>query len=87
MEAFILANISDVLSIIFGLNLGWVEINPVINCLIEATSVPEAVLVKLAAAASVGLLVNRWNPRLLTLPTLAFSVIAISNSLLGLRYL
>ena len=75
MEAFILANISDVLSIIFGLNLGGVEINPVSNCLIEATSVPEA------------LLVNRWNPRLVTLPTLAFSVIAISNSLLGLRYL
>ena len=64
METFILANISDVLSTIFGLNLGGVEINPVINFLIEATSVPEA------------LLVNRWNPRLLTLPTLALSVIA-----------
>ena len=75
METFILANISDVLSTIFGLNLGGVEINQVINFLIEATSVPEA------------LLVNRWNPRLFTLPTLAFSVIAISNSLLGLRYL
>jgi hypothetical protein len=75
METFILANISDVLSTIFGLNLGGVEINQVINFLIEATSVPEA------------LLVNRWNPRLLTWPTLALSVIAISNSLLGLRYL
>jgi hypothetical protein len=67
--------------------LGGVEINPVINILIEATSVPEALPAKLAAAASVGLLVNRWDPRLLTLPTLAFSGIAISNFLLGLRYL
>lgn len=87
MKAFILANTSDVFSTIFGLNLGGIEVNPLINFVIEATSVPEALLVKLAVAAGVGLLVNRWNPRLLALPTLAFSVIAISNSLVRLGYL
>ncbi|MDA0733524.1 MAG: DUF5658 family protein [Chloroflexi bacterium] len=87
MKAFILANISDVISTIFGLNLGGIEANPIINFLMEATSVPEALLVKLAVAAGVGLLISRWKPRVLSALTLVFSLIAISNSLVGLGYL
>jgi hypothetical protein len=52
----------------------------------EATSVPEALMVKLALAAGVGLMINRWKPRLLTVPTLAFAMIAISNSLVALSH-
>jgi len=58
MNAFILANILDGLSTIFDLNLGGVEINPVINFLIEGASVLEALSVKLAAAAGGGVPVN-----------------------------
>jgi hypothetical protein len=76
MKAFILANISDVFSTITGLKLGAME----------ATSVPEALMVKLALAAGVGLMINRWKPRLLTVPTLAFAMIAISNSLVALSH-
>ena len=87
MKAFILANVSDVMSTLFGLGSGGVEINPFIQGMMELTSVPEALLVKLAIAAGVGMLINRWNPRLLNIPTLAFSMIAISNSLVLLGYL
>ena len=87
MKAFILANISDVISTIFGLNLGAIEANPIIHFVMEATSVPEALLVKLAVAAGVGLLISRWKPRVLSALTLVFSLIAISNSLVGLGYL
>ena len=87
MKAFILANISDVLSTIFGLNVGGIEANPIINFVMEATSVPEALLIKLAVAAGVGLVINRWKPRVLSALTLVFSLIAISNSLVGLGYL
>ena len=86
MKAFILANISDVLSTIFGLKLGGLEANPIIAFTMEATSVPEALLVKLAIAAGVGLLINRWKPGLLALPTLVFTVIAISNSVVVLTH-
>jgi len=87
MKAFILANLSDAISTIFGLNHGGTEANPVISFVIEATSVPEALLVKLALSAAVGLLMSRWRPRLLSTLTLVFALIAISNSLVGLSYL
>ena len=86
MKAFLLANLSDVLSTVFGLNVGAMEANPIIHFFMEATSVPEALLVKLAIAAGIALLINRWKPRLLAIPTLAFTVIAISNSLVVLSY-
>jgi hypothetical protein len=86
MRAFILANISDVFSTISGLKLGAIEANPFLSMVMEATSVPEALLVKLAVAAGVGLLINRWKPRLLTIPTLAFSMIAVSNFLVALAH-
>ena len=86
MKAFLLANISDVLSTVFGLNMGGMEANPIIQFFIEATSIPEALLVKLAIAAGVALMINRWKPRLLAIPTLAFTLIAISNSLVAISY-
>jgi hypothetical protein len=52
----------------------------------EATSVPEALLVKLAIASGIGLLINRWKPHLLSIPTMALAVIAISNSMVALGY-
>ena len=87
MRAFILANLSDVFSTFSGLKLGAMEANPFLSMVMEATSVPEALLVKLALAAGVGFLINRWKPRLLNVPTLAFAMIAISNSLVALTYL
>ena len=86
MKAFLLANISDVLSTVFGLNVGGIEANPIVQFVMEATSVPEALLVKLAFAAGVALMINRWKPRLLAIPTLAFTMIAISNSLVVFSY-
>lgn len=86
MKAFIVANLSDVFSTFSGLKLGAIEANPFLSMVMEATSVPEALLVKLAVAAGVGLWINRWKPRLLTVPTMAFSMIAISNSLVALTH-
>ena len=86
MKAFILANISDVLSTLVGLAAGGIEANPIIGGIMEATSVPEALLVKLAIAGSIGLIMNRWKPQLLNIPTLAFTMIAISNSMVALGY-
>ncbi len=79
MKSFVLANISDVLSTLFGIQLGANEVNPFLSSLMELTSVPEALLVKLALACGVGYLVWRWRPRLLKIPTIAFALIAMSN--------
>ena len=86
MRAFILANISDVVSTLFGLRVGGVEINPFIHFVMETSGVPEALLMKLAIAAGIGLLISNRKPRLLALPTLAFAIIAISNSLVTLGH-
>ena len=86
MKAFLLANITDVFSTVFGLNVGGIEANPIIQFVIEATSIPEALLVKLAIAAGIGLMINRWKPRLLAIPTVVFTLIAISNSLVAISY-
>jgi hypothetical protein len=86
MKAFVLANISDVFSTLTGLKLGAIEANPFLSTVMEATSIPEALLVKLAVAVGVGLFINRWKPRLLTVPTVAFAMIAISNSLVALAH-
>ncbi len=79
MKNFVLANISDVFSTLFGIHLGATEVNPLLSSLMEATSVPEALLVKLALACGVGYLVWRWRPKLLKIPTIAFALIAMSN--------
>ena len=84
MKAFILANISDVLSTLVGLAAGGIEANPILGGIMHATSVPEALLVKLAIAAGIGLVMNRWKPQLLNIPTLAFTIIAVSNSMVAL---
>lgn len=87
MKAFFLANVSDVLSTILALELGGMEANPIIKLVMEATSVPEALLIKLAVAAGVGLLIGRWKPRVLSAVTVIISLIAVSNSLVGLGHL
>lgn len=87
MKAFILANIADVISTLGGLASGGTEANPILGGIMHATSVPEAMLVKLAIAGTIGLVMNRWKPQLLNIPTLAFTMIAISNSMVALRYL
>ena len=87
MRAFIMANVSDVFSTISGLSSGAMEANPFIRAAIEATSVPEALLVKLAAAAGVALLLSRWKPKLLTIPTLVVTMAAVSNSVVVLTSL
>ena len=79
MKGFVLANISDVLSTLFGIQLGATEVNPFLASLMEETSVPEALLVKLALACGVGYMVWRWRPKLLKIPTIAFALIALSN--------
>ena len=79
MKNFVLANMSDVLSSLFGIHLGAVGVNPFLTTLMEATSVPEALLVKLALACGLGYLFWRWRPRLLRIPTIAFALIAMSN--------
>ncbi len=79
MKNFVLANISDVFSTLFGIQLGAIEVNPFLSSLMEATSVPEALLVKLALACGVGYMVWRWWPKLLKIPTIAFALIAMSN--------
>lgn len=79
MKNFVLANISDVLSTLFGMQLGAIEVNPFLSSLMAATSVPEALLVKLGLACGVGYLVWRWRPSVLKIPTLAFALIAMSN--------
>lgn len=84
MKAFILANISDVLSTLVGLAAGGIEINPLIGLIMEETSVAEALLVKLAIAGCIGLLINRWKSHLLNIPTMALAIIAISNSMVAL---
>ena len=79
MKGFVLANISDVLSTLFGIQLGATEVNPFLASLMEATSVSEALLVKLVLACGVGYMVWRWRPKLLKIPTIAFALIALSN--------
>ena len=79
MKGFVLANISDVLSTLFGIQLGATEVNPFLASLMEETSVPEALLVKLALACGVGYMVWRWRPKLLKIPTIAFALIGLSN--------
>lgn len=79
MKGFVLANISDVLSTLFGIQLGATEVNPFLASLMEATSVSEALLVKLVLAFGVGYMVWRWRPKLLKIPTIAFALIALSN--------
>ena len=87
MKNFVLANISDVLSTLFGIQLGAVEVNPFLTTLMAATSVPEALLVKLALACGLGYLIWRWRPRLLRIPTIAFALIAMSNMIVILTQL
>ncbi len=87
MKAFVLANLSDVFSTITGLNAGAIEANPIMHLFMENTSVPEALLVKLALALGIGLFIHRWKPRLLTVPTLVFTLAAISNSVVALSSL
>ena len=79
MKNFVLANISDVLSTLLGIQLGAVEVNPFLTTLMDATSVPEALLVKLALACGVGYLIWRWRPRVLRVLTIAFALIVINN--------
>ena len=79
MKGFVLANISDVLSTLLGIQLGATEVNPFLASLMEATSVSEALLVKLVLACGVGYMVWRWRPKLLKIPTIAFALIALSN--------
>ena len=86
MKAFILANVSDVISTLGGLASGGVEANPILGGMMHITSVPEALLVKLAIAGAIGLAMNRWKPQLLNIPTVAFTMIAISNSMVALGY-
>ncbi len=87
MKNFVLANISDVFSTLFGIQLGAIEVNPFLSSLMEATSVPEALLVKLALSCGVGYMVWRWRPRLLKIPTIAFALIAMSNVVVNLTQL
>ena len=84
MRAFIIANLADVFSTFSGVKLGAIEANPVIHFFMETTSVPEALLIKLALAVGVGLFIRRWKPGLLNLPTLIFTLAAISNSMVVL---
>ncbi len=87
MKGFVLANVSDVGSTLVGIKLGAVEVNPFIGMIMEATSVPEALIIKLALACGAGYLISRWRPKLLTAPTVIFAAIAISNTIVVLTYL
>ena len=86
MKAFILANLIDVLSTISGLSIGAMEANPFIRLIMHSAGVPEALMVKLALALGVGLLLNRWRPRVLTVLTGIFALVAINNSFVVLTY-
>lgn len=86
MKAFILANLIDVFSTISGLSIGAMEANPFINSVMQYAGVPEALMVKLALALGVGLLLNRWKPRVLTPLTGIFALVAINNSFVVLAY-
>ena len=87
MRNFVLANVSDVFSTLFGIQLGATEVNPFLSSLMEATSVPEALLVKLALACGVGYLVWRWRPKLLKIPTIAFALLDMSTVVIILTQL
>ena len=87
MKGFVLANVSDVGSTLLGIKLGAVELNPFIGMVMEATSVPEALIIKLALACGAGYLVSRWRPQLLTIPTVVFAVVALSNTFVVLTQL
>ena len=86
MKAFILANLIDVFSTISGLSIGAMEANPFIRMMMHSAGVPEALLVKLAIALGVDLLLNRWRPRVLTILTGIFALIAINNSFVVLAF-
>jgi hypothetical protein len=83
LVAFILANIWDSLSTFAGLSLGAVEANPILSGLMEATSVPTALTIKVFLALFLSVLVIRWKPRALVLPTLILALIALSNTLIA----
>ena len=87
MKSFVLANVSDVGSTFLGIKLGAVELNPFIGMVMEATSVPEALFFKLALACGAGYLISRWRPKVLTIPTVVFAMIALSNTLVVLTQL
>jgi hypothetical protein len=88
MKAFVLANLSDVFSTITGLNAGAIEANPIIHLFMENTSVSEALLVQTGPGfGDWPVFIHRWKPRLLTVPTLVFTLAAISNSVVALASL
>ena len=83
---FMVANIADALSTYSALNEGAGEANLLIGGVMEATSIPAVLIGKLMVAAAVGFLVQRWRPWLLTIPTVVFAILAISNSLIAFAY-
>lgn len=78
--AFIIANIGDVLTTSIGLSAGATELNPLISTLMAATGVPIALTLKVLVAAGVGVLIAKWRPRLLAVPTLALALFSVSNA-------
>ena len=68
MKGWVLANVSDVGSTLLGIKLGAVEVNPFIGMIMEATSVPEALIIKLALACGAGYLISRGGPSCSPLP-------------------
>ena len=81
--SFFGANTADALSTFAALNVGAVEANPIISTAMEASSIPTVLIGKLLVGAAVAVLVGRWKPRLLKVPTIVFALIAVTNSVIA----
>ena len=78
----------------YVLSIWWLKVTPQLLKLqkkphlrmkkVKATPAGKASLT--SKASGVALMINRWKPRLLAIPTLAFTMIAISNSLVIISY-
>ena len=87
LVAFVLANICDSLSTFAGLSRGGIEANFLLSGLIDASSIPTALIIKVILALGFSILVVRWKPRVLVLPTLVLTLVTLSNTLITLAVL
>lgn len=87
LVAFVLANVGDSVSTFAGLNRGAIEANFFISGLMGATSMPVALTIKVILAIGISILVMRWKPRALVVPTIFMTLTAVSNTLITLTVL
>lgn len=77
--AFVLANLWDSVSTYGALSVGAAETNPILVGLMEVTTVPVVLALKVFIAVPLAILIGRWKPRALVIVTLLLCLAALNN--------